>query len=167
MGPGTGLGEGYLTKSKFSNCHEVFSSEGGHTDFTVRNEQDWKLMQFAMNYIENSNNVENLRGKGKVDRISIERLCAGPAVPLIYQFMKSEYPDLKSVLEEEIPFDQLTSSHVIDAGLNKKDPLCVKVIEKFAEIFAVEVGNFALKVMPFGGIFLLGGVTNAIMDYIV
>jgi len=123
-------------------------------------------MQFAMNYIENSNNVENLRAKGKIERVSIERLCAGPAVPLIYQFFKSENPELKSVLEEEIPFDQMTSSHIIDAGMNKKDPLCVKVIEKFAEIFAVEVGNTALKTMPFGGIFLVGGVTNGIMDYI-
>jgi glucokinase len=100
MGPGTGLGEGILTKSAFSKCHEVFSSEGGHTDFAVRNEQDWKLMQFAMNYIENSNNIENQRGKAKLDRMSTERLCAGPAVPLIYQFLKSEYPELKSVLEE-------------------------------------------------------------------
>lgn len=32
--------------------------------------------------------------------MSTERLCAGPAVPLIYQFFKSEHPELKSVLEE-------------------------------------------------------------------
>jgi glucokinase len=123
-------------------------------------------MQFALNYIENSNNVENLRGKTKLDRVSTERLCAGPAVPLIYQFLKSEHPDLKSVLEETINFDNLTSSDIIDAGINKKDPLCVKVIEKFAEILAVEVGNMALKTMPFGGIYLVGGVTTGIMDYI-
>ena len=43
MGPGTGLGEGILTKSQFAKCHEVFSSEGGHVDFTVRSEEDWKL----------------------------------------------------------------------------------------------------------------------------
>lgn len=59
MGPGTGLGEGYLTKSVFSNCYEVFSSEGGHTDFSVRNEEDWNLRQFAINYIRDSNNIEN------------------------------------------------------------------------------------------------------------
>jgi glucokinase len=43
MGPGTGLGEGILTKSQFAKCHEVFSSEGGHVDFAVRSEEDWKL----------------------------------------------------------------------------------------------------------------------------
>ena len=84
MGPGTGLGVGLLTKSKFANCHEVIPSEGGHTDFAVRGEEDFKLRQFAIEYIKTSNNVENLRGKGDIDRVSIERMCAGPAVPLIY-----------------------------------------------------------------------------------
>jgi hypothetical protein len=45
------------------------------------------LVEFAKRYIEESKNVENERGKGKVDRISVERLCAGPAVPLIYAFL--------------------------------------------------------------------------------
>lgn len=59
MGPGTGLGEGILTKSAFSKCHEVFSSEGGHVDFSVTSEEDWKLREFALNFIKNSENVEN------------------------------------------------------------------------------------------------------------
>lgn len=43
MGPGTGLGEGYLCKSMFSKYYEVYSSEGGHTDFSVTSEEDWQL----------------------------------------------------------------------------------------------------------------------------
>lgn len=88
MGPGTGHGQGYLTKSEFSKCYEVYSSEGGHVDFSVTCEEDWELRKFAMDYIKNSNNIENLRGKSEIERTSIERLCAGPAVPLIYEFMK-------------------------------------------------------------------------------
>ena len=169
MGPGTGLGEGILTKSKFSNCHEVVASEGGHVDFAVRNEEDWKLHQFAMDFVENSDNVENQRGRAKLDRLSTERLCAGPAVPLLYQFLKGQYPDLKSTLEERIAFKDMTSTDIISAGMRKEnaDPLCKKVIEKFAEIFAVEVGNMALKTIPYGGIYLVGGVTNGILDYLV
>jgi len=48
MGPGTGHGQGYLTKSIFGKCYEVFSSEGGHSDFSVTSEEDWKLRQFAI-----------------------------------------------------------------------------------------------------------------------
>ena len=105
MGPGSGLGEGYLTKSRFSSCYEVFSSEGGHVDFNVTSEEDWNLRQFALDYIPKSQNVENQRGRGDLYRVSIERLCAGPAVPLIYEFIKKQNPDLPRVLEAEKPAD--------------------------------------------------------------
>jgi len=126
MGPGTGLGVGILTKSKFANCHEVYPSEGGHTDFAVRGEEDFKLRQFAIEYIKTSNNVENLRGKGEIDRVSIERMCAGPAVPLIYQFLKQEHPEVASPLGDKIAFDDMTSGDIIKAGMAKDDadPLC-------------------------------------------
>jgi glucokinase len=39
-------------------------------------------------------------------------------------------------------------------------------VEKFAEILAVEVGNHALKTLPFGGVFLIGGVTYGISKLI-
>ena len=84
MGPGTGLGVGMLCKSEYADCHEVYATEGGHVDFPVRNEQDWRLHEFAKDFIKNSDNVENQRGRGEVSRVSIERLCAGPAVPLLY-----------------------------------------------------------------------------------
>ena len=58
-----------------------------------------RLNQYAFNYIENSENIENKRGKAKIDRISHERIGAGPAVPLIYEFMKEEYPDMPRILE--------------------------------------------------------------------
>ena len=33
--------------------------------------------------------------------MSVERLCAGPAVPLIYQFMKEKHTNLEVVLEKD------------------------------------------------------------------
>ena len=95
IGPGTGLGVGILVKAAADGLYEPYPSEGGHTDFIVKTEEDYKLHVFARNFIETSNNVENLRAKGKIGRISVERLCAGPAVPLIYAFMKEQYPDLE------------------------------------------------------------------------
>ena len=88
IGPGTGLGVGILVKASEDSLYEPYPSEGGHTDFVVKNEEDYKLHVFARDFIENSNNIENLRAKAKIGRISVERLCAGPAVPLIYAFMK-------------------------------------------------------------------------------
>jgi len=35
-----------------------------------------------------------------------------------------------------------------------------------AEILAVEVGNMALKTLPYGGVYLVGGVTMGIMEFL-
>ena len=170
MGPGTGHGQGFLVKSKFSPCYEVFPAEGGHTEFAPRNRDDMRLLEFAKRFIETSNNVENLRAKGKVDRISVERLSAGPAIPLIYEFMKKEHPKMAVILETgdhaKNP-DELTSSDIIGAAIDKHDPLCLKVVEKFSEILAVTVGDTALKYLPYGGIYIIGGVTNGIRNHLL
>jgi len=107
IGPGTGLGEGILNKSEFSPVYEVMSTEGGHADWSPKTQEDFDLQEFAKKYIENSNNVENRRAKGKVYRISIERLCAGPALPLIYEFMKLKYPNLPRVMEKDTHPDEI------------------------------------------------------------
>lgn len=51
-------------------------------------------------------------------------------------------------------------------GINNKDPLCMKVIDKFTENFGTECGNLALKTLPYGGIYLIGGVTGGIKSYL-
>ena len=128
------------------------------------------MLQFAYKYIENSNNIENLRAKAKLTRVSHERLGAGPAVPLIYEFLKEEHPEMERILEKgdaaKKP-DELVSHDIISAGMKLKDPLCRKVVELFADIFAAEAGDFALKTLPYGGVYLIGGVTKGISDYIV
>lgn len=123
-------------------------------------------MVFAREFIENSNNIENQRAKGKVGRMSVERLCAGPAVPCIYAYMAKKFPNLEKVLEKDKNFDEIESKDIISCAMKTKDPLCMKVVEKFTENFGTETGNLALKTLPYGGIYLIGGVTNGIKEYL-
>jgi glucokinase len=51
--------------------------------------------------------------------------------------------------------------------MDKNDPLCLKVVEKFAEIFGTETGNLAVKTLPSGGIYLIGGVTAGMKKYLI
>lgn len=51
--------------------------------------------------------------------------------------------------------------------MEKKDPLCLKVVDKFAEIFGTETGNLAVKTLPTGGIYLIGGVTAGMKDHLL
>jgi hypothetical protein len=57
-------------------------------------------MNFAQNYCATSNNIENLRAKKDITSVATAHLCAGPAVPLIYEFMKTKNPDLPRILED-------------------------------------------------------------------
>ncbi len=47
IGPGTGLGQGFLTKSSFAPYYEVHPSEGGHSEYSVRSQEDFELLEFA------------------------------------------------------------------------------------------------------------------------
>ena len=88
-------------------------------------------------------------------------------MPLIYSFMKNKYNFLDTILEKgpnAKKFDDLESKDIIQAAINLKDPLCMKVVEKFSEIFGTECGNLALKTLPYGGVYLIGGVTNGIKE---
>lgn len=42
----------------------------------------------------------------------------------------------------------------------------MKVVKKISEILAVEVGNMALKTLPYGGLYLVGGLTTGVLEYI-
>lgn len=90
-----------MSKSKFAPYHEVFASEGSWCDFIVKNQEDFDLMNFAKNYVTTSNNIENLRAKKNITSVATAHLCAGPAVPLIYEFFKERNPDLPCILETE------------------------------------------------------------------
>jgi glucokinase len=52
-------------------------------------------------------------------------------------------------------------------AIKNKDKLCMKVVEKFTENLGTETGNLALKTLPFGGIYLIGGVTAGIKEYLI
>ena len=112
--------------------------------------------------------MENQRAKGsKIGRVAVERLCAGPAVPMIYAFMKEKYPQLESNLEKRKHFDEIYSKDIIDMAIKERDPLCLKVVEKLTFNFGTETGNLGLSALPFGGIYLIGGVTAGLKDYIL
>lgn len=43
----------------------------------------------------------------------------------------------------------------------------MKTVIKFIENFGTEVGNMALKTLPYGGLYLIGGVTNGISHQLI
>ncbi len=79
LGAGTGLGEVYLTNN--GKNYDVWPSEGGHADFSPRNELEFNLMNF-------------MRERERVERVSVERVVSGLGLPRIYEFLCERSPQL-------------------------------------------------------------------------
>ena len=81
--------------------------------------------------------------------------------------MKQKYPELEQVLEKTKNFDTIEAKDIIGLAMKEKDPLCLKVVEKFTQNLGTETGNLVLKSLPYGGVYIIGGVAAGIKDYIL
>ncbi|MEH2120233.1 glucokinase [Nostoc sp.] len=158
IGAGTGLGQGFLIKQ--GNNYQVFSSEGGHTDFAPRNEMEFQLLKYLLN-------------KHDIQRISVERVVSGMGIVSIYQFLRDrkiahESPDIAQIVRTWE--QQAGQEEKIDAGavigtaaLEKRDRLCEQTLQLFIEAYGAEAGNLALKLLPYGGLYVAGGIAPKIL----
>ena len=51
--------------------------------------------------------------------------------------------------------------------MNKSDPLSMATIDCFVRILGSEAGNFALKALPSGGLYLVGGISVGLREHIL
>jgi len=138
---GTGLGEGGLVWD--GKRYRSLPSEGGHTDFGPRNELEMNLLRFLLT---------------KYDRVSHERVVAGPGVFNLYAFFRNraQYPEptwLTAQMKQGDP-----SAVISTAGSEGKDPVCVQALDLFVSLYGAEAGNLALKILATGGVYVGGGI---------
>lgn len=129
MGIGTGLGMALVVPGNHS--WRVFATEGGHVDFASLNEQQVRLREFA-------------RQRLGIERVSCERLTAGPGLTLIHEFLGGAAADAQTVATRAA------------AG----DAIAGEAMQLFAALCGAVAGNLALCCLPFGGLYLAGGVVQ-------
>lgn len=144
---GTGLGEAILVWN--GKMHVPMASEGGHCDFSPRNELEIEMLRYLQ---------RTLKG-----RVSFERVVSGLGLKNIYGFLRDEKgleePDwLKERMLAEDP--NAIIGELGEAGTNE---LCVKTLDMFASAYGAEAGNLALKVLSVGGMYLGGGIAPKIL----
>jgi glucokinase len=159
IGPGTGLGCAIITYNNSQGYYNVNPGEGGHTEYTVTNDLELRLRKFAIKwFLENTGE--------ELHRLSTERLTAGPALPLLYEFFVGENPDIKQTLI--LGEDGIITPELITVGAIKhKDQICLKVLEQFVKNLAVVTGDMAITTLCYSGIYLCGGVAQALREYLV
>jgi glucokinase len=154
LGAGTGLGECFLIRQ--GDQPHVFSSEGGHSDFAPRSELEFQLLKY-------------LREKHHINRISVERVVSGQGIVAIYQFLRdrqsaTESPDIAEAIRTWEQETGVSEKSVDPAGVISiaaaagRDYLCERTMQLFAEAYGAEAGNLALKLLPYGGLYIAGGI---------
>ncbi len=162
IGAGTGLGEGFLVHQ--ATGYQVFPSEGGHADFAPRNELEFRLLQY-------------LREKYDIQRISVERVVSGQGIVAIYQFLRDrqfaqESPEIEQIMttwEHETGYTDKSvdpAAAIAKAALEKRDRLCEQTLQMFIEAYGAEAGNLAIKLLPYGGLYVAGGIAAKILPLI-
>ena len=144
---GTGLGEAIIAWD--GSTHHVLASEGGHADFAPTNEQEIALLRHLLEKYP--------------EHISCERLISGEGLVNIYQFLKHiNYAPANP--ETEQCMTGLDPAAVIgEAGVAGNDALCVEALKLFCKLYGSEAGNLALKCLPYGGVYLAGGIGAKIL----
>jgi glucokinase len=151
IGAGTGLGEGFLLAHQ--NRYYVFPSEGGHTDFAPRNKLEMQLLQY-------------LQKKLNKDHISVERIVSGQGIVSIYQFLRDTNfaPEDEAISHQIKAWETKSVKNIDPAAIiaigaqEPQDTLCLKTMNMFVEAYGAETGNLALKILPYGGIYIAGGI---------
>ncbi|WP_267383613.1 glucokinase [Cyanobacterium sp. uoEpiScrs1] len=157
LGAGTGLGECFLVPSNGGNTR-VFASEGSHADFAPRSVLEFELL----NYI---------REKYHLERVSVERVVSGRGIATVYQFLREHYPDQESKTlaqiyrswQEEPGANIDLSAEISKKAIERDDFLCRQAMQLFVGAYGAEAGNLALKLLPYGGLYVVGGFATKIL----
>ncbi len=161
IGAGTGLGQGYLMCQ--GERYRVFPSEGGHADFAPRSELEFQLLKY-------------LRDKHQITRVSVERVVSGQGIVSIYQYLRD-----RAIAKESAAIAQVVTTWERQAGMAKtvdpaatisqaaqaqQDNLSQQTMELFVGAYGAEAGNLALKLLPYGGLYVAGGIAAKNLDLI-
>ncbi|GAB1480653.1 glucokinase [Paracoccaceae bacterium] len=121
----------------------VAASECGHVSMPVRSDEDYRLMRFGESH-----------GASAHGFTGVEDVLAGRGLERVHAFVSHEAGALQERKAAEIM-----------AALAAGDPLARHTAQLWVHILGQVLGNLALTHLPFGGLFLIGGVARAMTPY--
>ncbi|MDJ1181590.1 glucokinase [Roseofilum casamattae] len=157
LGAGTGLGQGFVIPTGTGD-YRVFASEGGHVDFAPRNDLEADLLPYLL-------------AKYNWERVSVERIVCGSGITEIYQFLRDRnfapeseflaelYPQWLSEQQDENLEETIDlAAEISKAATAGGDPLSEQTMAMFMDAYGAEAGNVSLKFLPYGGLYIAGGI---------
>ncbi|CAL7960989.1 Glucokinase [Gammaproteobacteria bacterium] len=154
IGAGTGLGVGFMT-CRQGTCL-LHSTEGGHVDFAPTDDTQLDLLKYL---------------RKKYHRVSFERVLSGMGLVNIYYFVRDnkifgeeENLELCSLIKSGSNVD--VAAVVAEYAIKHKDIMAIRALDIFMRIYGAAVGNLALTTLPFGGLYVVGGIAPKLLTQI-
>jgi glucokinase len=144
---GTGLGEAILVWD--GHTHLPIASEGGHSDFPARSEEEVQLLRYLQKVVGG--------------RVSCERVISGIGLANVYSFCR----DVKGLPEPAWLKDRMRTEDpnavIGELGESGASELCVEALNIFISAYGAEAGNLALKILSVGGMYVGGGIAPKLL----
>ena len=115
-------------------------SEAGHANLPIRTEAELRLCAY----------VETAHGFP-----AVEDVLSGRGLERVYRWLTSE---------AGAPTEK-TAAEIMASCDSGDDPLAKEAVSVFVRILGTVAGNLALIHLPFGGVYLVGGVSRAMTPY--
>lgn len=154
LGAGTGLGVGFMIHK--GNDIMVYPTEGGHVDFAPTDDIQLELLKYL---------------RKKYHRVSFERVLSGLGLVNIYHFVRGnkifgevENPELRFLIDSKQQID--IAATIAKFAIEKKDILSIRSLEIFINVYGAAAGNLALTTLPYGGLYLVGGIAPRLLPQI-
>jgi glucokinase len=118
----------------------VAASECGHANLPIRTEADLRLLQF----------VENIHGFP-----GVEDVLSGRGLERVFAWMSSEAGHR----------EERRAADIMAAIAEGTEEVAVETARVFVRMLGTVAGNLALIHLPFGGVYMIGGVARAFTPY--
>lgn len=149
IGAGTGLGQAFMVWS--GQHYQVLPTEGGHVGFAPTNDLQIELLRFM---------------QLNAYRTTYEHLVSGRGLVSVFNFLRERNPGLLSQKIAQAMEAQDAAAVIARFALESGDTLANQAVDLFLEIYAAQVGNHALNTLPYGGLYIAGGVAPKLIERI-
>ena len=159
IGAGTGLGHSYLTWN--SSEYIAYPSEGGHSNFSPQNKLQHELCEWLINkYYDSDDNYP---------RISKERVISGKGILDIYNFLKDSYYSEDNDIHNNNNIEKVNSKIISQQSktyFSGEQNIFTQTMKIFTNAYGSETGNMSLQYLPYGGLYIVGGIAVKNVEWI-
>jgi glucokinase len=139
---GTGLGESILFWN--GSRYQVSACEAGLTDFAPGTEKELLVFEHLLR---------------RMPRVCTEEIVSGRGFRAIHEAI---FPEASHDFFEKPEID--AAAKITQQAFAKTCRACEETLDMWTEAYGSEAGNMALRVLPFGGVYIGGGIALKILD---